>query len=127
MNTIQIKRIYEEPMPEDGYRILVDRLWPRGVSKERARLDKWAKELSPSTTLRKEFNHVPGKMETFRAHYLLELDSNDEALEFVHQLREQLLSQNITLLFAAKDEKVNHAVILKEWLEEAISNQLNFR
>jgi uncharacterized protein YeaO (DUF488 family) len=121
MNSIRMKRIYEEPTQEDGYRILVDRLWPRGISKSRANLDKWAKEISPSTNLRKEFNHMPGKIDSFRVQYVSELDSNADAMDFVQDLREQLASQNVTLLYAAKDEQVNHAVILKEWLESAIT------
>lgn len=120
MNTIKIKRIYEPSSENDGYRILVDRLWPRGISKEKAGIDMWAKCISPSTELRKEFNHELNKMSEFRNKYTYELETNNEALEFIEHLKEIVQEENVTLLFAAKNETVNHAVILKEWIEEKI-------
>lgn len=120
MNVIKIKRIYEELSEDDGYRILVDRLWPRGVSKEEAFIDEWAKEVTPSTEIRKEFNHNPDFMENFRHKYIFELDNNEDAKKFVMHLKKKLEEVNVTLLYAAKSEKINHAVILKEWLDEHI-------
>jgi uncharacterized protein YeaO (DUF488 family) len=118
MNEIRIKRIYEPSSEEDGYRVLVDRLWPRGVTKERADIDYWAKNISPSSLIRKEFNHRPELMDDFKIRYVIELDNNEYAMEFAGYIREKLDEGNATLLYAAKDEKINHAVILKEWLEE---------
>lgn len=108
-----IKRIYEEPADDDGCRVLVDRLWPRGVSKERARLELWLKEIAPSPPLRKEFAHMQERFEDFRAQYEDELASNPA----VDQLRE-LAAQHgkVTLLYAARDPEVNHARVLLEFL-----------
>lgn len=118
MNEIRIKRIYEPSSEEDGYRVLVDRLWPRGVTKERADIDNWAKNISPSSLIRKEFNHMPELMDDFKVRYVIELDNNEYAMEFAGYIRKKLDEGNVTLLYAAKDEKTNHAVILKEWFEE---------
>ncbi len=118
MNVIKIKRIYENPSEDDGYRILVDRLWPRGISKERALIDEWAKEITPSPEIRKDFNHKPDLMESFRHKYIFELDNNEHAKKFVIQLKKKLEEVNVTLLYAAKSETINHAVVLKEWLDE---------
>ncbi|MBP1765635.1 MAG: yeaO [Firmicutes bacterium] len=120
MHKLQIKRIYEEPNPSDGYRILIDRLWPRGISKNEAKVDDWAKSITPSTEIRKEFNHEPARMEVFRVKYIAELDDNPETAKFVDFLAEKLKQTNVTLLYGAKDEKVNHAVILQDWLEEKL-------
>ncbi|WP_449619781.1 DUF488 domain-containing protein [Robertmurraya sp. Marseille-Q9965] len=117
MNAIKIKRIYEPLSEIDGYRVLVDRLWPRGISKEKAQIDEWAKDIAPSTDLRKEFNHMPDLMEEFKAQYNTELRNNRQAEEFVSRVREHLAEQNVTLIYAAKNESVNHAIVLKEWLE----------
>ncbi|MFC9353587.1 DUF488 domain-containing protein [Arthrobacter sp. NPDC057013] len=108
-----IKRIYEEPVDDDGCRVLVDRLWPRGVSKERARLDLWLKEIAPSPPLRKEFAHMQERFEDFRAQYEEELAGNAA----VDQLRELAAQQGkVTLLYAARDPEVNHARVLLEFL-----------
>ena len=123
MHKLQIKRIYEEPAPKDGYRVLIDRLWPHGMSKNEARLDDWAKSITPSTEIRKEFNHEPDRMEVFRVKYIAELDSNLEAAKFAVFLAEKLKQTNVTLLYGAKDEKVNHAVILQHWLEGKLQLQ----
>ncbi|MCF2706719.1 DUF488 family protein [Arcanobacterium haemolyticum] len=100
-------------------RILVDRVWPRGVSRERAALDRWAKtEVTPSVDLRKWFAHDPAKFDEFREHYVAELDERDEARAFVADVREYLKHTNVTLLYAARDPQCNHAVILRDWLLE---------
>ena len=108
-----IKRIYEPPVPEDGKRILVDRLWPRGLSKDDARLDEWLKEVAPSDELRRWFGHDPAKWEEFRRRYRQELKTQGEILE---RLRNEARKGTVTLLFAAKDEERNNAVVLKEML-----------
>lgn len=110
---IQLKRIYEDPVEDDGYRVLVDRLWPRGVSKKAARLDEWLKDIAPSTELRKWFDHDSDKFEEFSKRYQGELTQKEEV---VNQLLEKAKNQQVTLLYAAKDEQLNHAVVLKEFL-----------
>lgn len=114
METIQIKRVYEAPSKSDGYRILVDRIWPRGVSKEEAKLDAWNKDLAPSTELRKWFDHDPDKFEDFSKKYKKELKDKAEVLK---QLTEKANDQTVTLLYGAKDTKYNQAVVLKEVLK----------
>jgi len=116
---LQIKRIYEDPTDEDGYRVLVDRLWPRGVSKEDAKLDEWMKEITPSPELRKWFDHDPDKFEEFKKRYENELAAKHE---LVVKLLDMAENQNITLLYAAKDESHNHAIVLKEFLKSASEN-----
>ncbi len=111
---IHLKRIYEEPEKNDGFRVLVDRAWPRGVKKEDARLDLWLKDVAPSKELRKWFGHDPEKWAEFRERYFRELDENPEARE---QLEDKARQGTLTLLFAAKDERFNNAVALKEYLE----------
>lgn len=113
-HNIQIKRIYDEPADEDGYRVLVDRLWPRGVSKEDAQLDEWMKEITPSPELRKWFNHEPDKFEEFKKRYEHELASKHKPVEKLLDIAE---NHKVTLLYAAKDETHNHAIVLKEFLE----------
>lgn len=113
-SNLQIKRIYDEPADDDGYRVLVDRLWPRGVSKEDAQLDEWMKEITPSPELRKWFDHDPDKFEEFKKRYKHELASKDEPVE---KLLDLAGDQTVTLLYAAKDETHNHAIVLKEFLE----------
>lgn len=118
-HVLQIKRIYDSAQPTDGYRVLVDRVWPRGVSKERADLDRWAKtEVTPTTDLRKWFAHDPAKFDEFKARYIEQLDGRDEAAEFVSGVRDHLRTGNVTLLYAAKDPACNHAVILRDWIAE---------
>jgi uncharacterized protein YeaO (DUF488 family) len=111
--SVRSKRIYESPQTADGYRVLIDRLWPRGVKKESAKIDKWLKEIAPSHELRKWFNHDPARWAVFENKYLLELKNNVAWGELRH-LAEQ--HKVVTLLFAAKDEKHNHAVILTRLL-----------
>ena len=114
---LQVKRIYDPPAIEDGYRILVDRLWPRGMTKERAKLDEWAKEIAPTTELRKWFMHTADRFEDFRKRYWQELDENRQAESFKRSVGEKRKSANVTLLYAARDVNCNHAFVLKEWLE----------
>lgn len=112
--TIQLKRAYDAPEKEDGYRVLVDRIWPRGISKEVARLDEWMKKVAPSSELRRWFGHDPDKWPEFKARYFRELEAKAEEVE---ALAEKARSQNLTLVFGAKDEEHNNAVALKEYLE----------
>jgi uncharacterized protein YeaO (DUF488 family) len=114
---LRIKRVYEPPQPEDGARILVDRLWPRGLSRERARVDLWLKEIAPSTTLRRRFHGDPGGWEEFRTAYYAELEE-PAAQVAVRSLLDQLRCEPVTLLFAARDEARNNAVALKEWFDK---------
>ncbi|MBU6433562.1 MAG: DUF488 domain-containing protein [Nitrospirae bacterium] len=117
---IRIKRVYSEPSPEDGVRILIDRIWPRGCSKERARIDTWRKELAPSTALRKWFGHDPAKWAGFRERYRKELTESGE-IEALRELATRSRHETITLIYSAADEEHNQAVILKEWLEALVS------
>ena len=107
---IKIKRIYDSYDTDDGYRILVDRLWPRGVSKENAHLDLWLKEIAPSTELRKWFNHDLAKWEEFKKRYKKELDNKKEILIQLQDLEKK--HKQITLLYGARDTEHNEAVIL---------------
>lgn len=116
--SFRIKRIYEDPADDDGCRVLVDRLWPRGVTKERAGLELWLKEIAPSPPLRQEFAHMQERFADFRAQYEDELEDNPAV--------EQLLDlaarhKRVTLLYAAKDPEVNHARVLLEFLQQRSS------
>jgi uncharacterized protein YeaO (DUF488 family) len=112
---IHLKRVYEPPSKKDGLRILVDRLWPRGLSKEKADVTIWLKEVAPSNELRKWFGHDPAKWKEFQSRYRKELRQNKEALEL---LREKCEGHTVTLLFGAQDEKHNQALVLKSLLEK---------
>lgn len=118
--SIRIKRVYDMPDEEDGYRILVDRLWPRGISKERAALNEWAKDAAPSTVIRKEFGHQAEKMESFVQKYIYELDHSSKAKEFAREISIKLKTSNVTLLYAARNPEINHALVLKGWLLQVI-------
>lgn len=120
MYGIKIKRVYDEAAEDDGFRILVDRLWPRGISKDRINIDKWAKEIAPSTALRKTFSHNEETMDLFKAGYYFELDNNEAAVEFIDLLKGKLKEGNVTLLYASKNTVYNHALVLKDWIEERI-------
>lgn len=120
MKKIQKKRVYDDPEENDGYRILVDRLWPRGVKKEDLPYDLWPKEITPSNESRKNFNHEEEKFQTFKTTYLNELTENDKADKFIETVAAELKQQNVTLLYAAKDPEINHVVILKDWLEKQV-------
>jgi uncharacterized protein YeaO (DUF488 family) len=111
---IRIKRAYEPASETDGQRILVDRLWPRGISKERARIDRWAKELAPTTALRQWFGHDPAKWAEFQKRYKNELEANGEALREIADLAE---GSTVTLVFGARDEQHNEAVVLRTVIE----------
>lgn len=108
---IKIKRVYEKADKEDGIRILVDRLWPRGLTKEKAAVDLWLKNIAPSTALRKWFDHDPNKWKEFMKRYRLELKKNKEPILL---LKEQAKRGTVTLLYGAKDEEHNEALVLKE-------------
>jgi uncharacterized protein YeaO (DUF488 family) len=111
---IKIKRIYEDPDKGDGYRVLVDRLWPRGVSKEKAALDLWLKEVAPSTELREWFGHTPERFAEFTSRYEKELQANPA----IDQLRDILATHEIvTLLYSAHDALANQAVVLQKFLK----------
>lgn len=114
-STIDIKRIYETPSSTDGKRVLVDRIWPRGVSLRSAALDLWLKEIAPSTDLRKWFGHDAARFAVFRKSYRQELDANRAALAQIYRLAAQ---DDVTLLYAAHDRHVNHAFVLAEYLKE---------
>src|SRR5690606_8727937 len=114
MNNISIKRVYETPSPDDGLRILVDRLWPRGMKKEDVQIDYWFKEVASSNELRKWFGHNPEHFEQFRESYVQELKTDARKRSIVDKLCELIMHQPTTLLFAAKDNRHNNAVVLKE-------------
>jgi len=116
MAHIRIKRVYLQPEKEDGNRLLVDRLWPRGLTKEKASVDLWLKEIAPSTELRKWFSHDPTKWAEFRTRYLAELRGNAEQLA---RLKQEAAKGTTTLLYGAKDEDHNEAVVLLELLTRA--------
>jgi uncharacterized protein YeaO (DUF488 family) len=110
---IKLKRVYEEPEKSDGTRILVDRLWPRGLTKEKAHVDLWLKEVAPSTELRKWFAHYPTRWPEFKTRYLDELKHNKEQLEL---LKQAIAKGPNTLLYAARDTEHNEAVVLQKLL-----------
>ncbi len=117
MGTLKMKRIYDEVEPSDGRRILVDRLWPRGMKKERAKLDVWAKEITPSPELRKLYHTGGIPFEGFAADYLDELEASDEAKAFVEKLRGNLAEGDVTLVYATKNTEQNHVQVLMRWLK----------
>jgi uncharacterized protein YeaO (DUF488 family) len=112
---IRLKRVYDKPSKADGRRVLVDRVWPRGLTKKEAQIDDWLKELAPSTRLRKWFGHDPARWSDFKKRYAAELEGQREEVE---QLAQKARRQTVTLLFGAKDVKHNNAVALKEHIEK---------
>lgn len=116
---IKIKRIYEQPESSDGARILVDRLWPRGIKKEEAQLTLWMKEIAPSAELRSWFGHIPDRFEAFKVIYRAEL-TREAAQPYLDRLIHGYHDERITLLYAAKDKRFNHAVVLKEYVEQLL-------
>lgn len=110
---IAIKRVYEKAEKADGFRVLVDRLWPRGLSKEKANVDLWLKEISPSMALRKWFNHDPEKWKEFQKKYNAELKDHKEELQI---LKQKIAEGKVTLVYGAKDEIHNDAVVLRDLL-----------
>lgn len=115
MHEIKLVRIYDHDQPA-GYRILVDRLWPRGVSKVKAQLDSWAKEIGPTKELRQWFNHEDEKYPEFKKRYLAELANNDFTPDFIRLVQDQLQDQDVLFLFGAKNKEHNQAVVLKEYV-----------
>jgi len=118
MAEIRLKRAYEQPGADDGVRILVERLWPRGLTKERAAVDHWIKDVAPSPELRRWYNHEPAKWTEFQRRYLAELRQNKVAVE---ELRQKCGDGTVTFVYAARDEQHNSALLLKEFLEHHAS------
>jgi uncharacterized protein YeaO (DUF488 family) len=114
-STIRLKRVYEPPAEEDGYRVLVERLWPRGISKDRAEVDLWLKGVSPSPELRKWYAHDPAKWEEFQDRYRAELEQNPELEKLRRLIGEK---KTVTFVYAARDEERNSALVLKRFLEQ---------
>ena len=115
--SIKMKRVYEPPAASDGSRVLVDRLWPRGLTKEKAHVDLWLKEIAPGTELRQWFRHDPEKWKRFRGRYETELRHNAQPVEM---LTKKAREGTITLMYAARDEKHNEALVLKQFLERQV-------
>ena len=113
---IKVKRAYDPPDKDDGFRVLVDRLWPRGLKKEGLKIDLWLKAIAPSDVLRKWFSHEPDRWEEFRSHYFEELREEGEVVERL--LKEAGSSKVITLVYASREEKLNNAAALKEYIEK---------
>lgn len=112
---IKLKRVYEKPEKSDGFRILIDRLWPRGLSKEKAKINLWLKDIAPSNDLRKWFGHDPAKWSEFQKRYRKELQTNREAIKQLKQIIKK--EKTITLLFSASDKEHNNAVALTKILK----------
>ena len=112
---IRLKRAYDKPAKNDGHRVLIDRIWPRGVSREDAQLDEWLKEIAPSTELRKWFNHDVSRWEEFKKRYHRELDANVKLVDRLAQIEQ---NGRLTLVFGAADRKHNNGVALKEYLQK---------
>jgi uncharacterized protein YeaO (DUF488 family) len=118
--SFKAKRIYDKPEKADGFRILIDRLWPRGLSKEKARVDEWLKDIAPSDELRKWFSHDPKKWEAFKKRYFGELENKRDVIELIIKKAKE---GTVTLLYAAKEEKFNNALALKEYCEMRKNNR----
>lgn len=113
---VSLKRVYEQPIKSDGTRILVDRLWPRGLTKEKAKVDVWLKDIAPSTELRKWVNHEPSKWLEFKKRYRAEMHGNTKT---VTDLKELLVKHKSTVVYGAKDEEHNEALVIKEYFEDS--------
>lgn len=118
MSKIKTKRVYEDASEDDGFRILTERLWPRGVSKERAQLDQWMKGIAPSHELRKWFDHDPDKWDEFKEKYRRELFGSEFVEEMIEIIKNQ---ETVTFVYASKDEEYNSTVLLKEFLEDLLN------
>ncbi|MCP9334364.1 DUF488 domain-containing protein [Lentilactobacillus hilgardii] len=114
---LKLERIYDKPQDLSGYRVLVDRLWPRGISKVNAKLDEWEKEIAPSKDLRSWFSHDPAKFPDFKKKYIDELNHNEQTQAFISSLADKLKTDNVILLYGAKDREHNQAVVLKQYLD----------
>jgi uncharacterized protein YeaO (DUF488 family) len=112
---IRTKRVYEPAQPDDGYRVLIDHVWPRGISRDRANLDEWPRELAPSDGLRRWFDHVPERFDEFRSRYRTELAAHAEKLA---ELRARARQYPLTIVYAARDKTHNNAVVLAELLRD---------
>ncbi|MFD1417689.1 DUF488 domain-containing protein [Companilactobacillus keshanensis] len=119
MHELLVRRIYDKELPA-GYRILIDRVWPRGVSKIKADLDIWAKEIAPTSELRKWFGHDPEKFTEFKEKYLAELNANKDTDEFINKVKLALKDQDVLILYGAKDRENNNAKVLIEYLKKKI-------
>ncbi|WP_125713451.1 DUF488 domain-containing protein [Companilactobacillus kedongensis] len=119
MHELLVRRIYDKELPA-GYRILIDRVWPRGMSKVRASLDIWAKEIAPTSELRKWFGHDPEKFTEFKEKYLAELDANENTDKFINEVKSALKDQDVLILYGAKDQENNNARVLIEYLKKKI-------
>ena len=108
---VRVKRIYDPAADDDGYRVLIDHVWPRGVTRERAALDEWAKDLAPSSELRRWFGHLPDRFPAFRSRYLHELERHAERID---ELRRRASTEPLTILYAARDREHNNAVVVAE-------------
>ena len=117
---IRVKRVYEEPEESDGRRILVDRLWARGLSKEKAKVDVWVKDIAPSTELRRWYGHDPNKWTEFKSRYAAELESNPGQVE---EILGEIQAGIVTFLYSSKEEQLNNAVALKEYIESIIHDK----
>jgi uncharacterized protein YeaO (DUF488 family) len=113
---VRTKRVYEDAVPSDGYRVLIDRIWPRGVTRDAARLDEWARDLAPSTELRRFFDHDPARFEEFRRRYVEELEPQARK---VNELRSLAQKGTVTIVFAARDREHSNAAVLAELLGAA--------
>jgi len=118
-----VKRIYDPPSPEDGVRILVDRLWPRGISKEQAAVDEWMREIAPSPELRTWFGHRPERFQAFSESYEQELAADPVRIELADRICRMAAANHVTLLYAAKDPVHNHAVVLHRWLSRRFERE----
>jgi uncharacterized protein YeaO (DUF488 family) len=117
---IRLKRAYDSASPSDGYRVMIDRLWPRGVSKDRAKLDEWAKELAPSTKLREWFGHEPSRFSEFRRRYIAELGDQRPRLA---ELRRRAQQGTLTIVYSAHDTEHNNAVVLSDVLRRGLPSK----
>ncbi|MDO5028139.1 MAG: DUF488 family protein [Bacillota bacterium] len=117
---IKIQRVYDLDQVKQGQKILVDRLWPRGIKKSDLEPFYWAKDLAPSKEVRQAFNHQPERFESFKDQYLKELDQNPQGKSLIKKVQDILKDQDLILLYGAKDQKHNQAIVLKDWLEKNI-------
>ena len=115
--TIFIKRVYDAPQPADGMRILVDRLWPRGISREKGKIDSWIKDIAPSNALRNWYNHDPDKWSEFKSRYFAELDANRRAVD---EMTHHVQKHDVTFVYSAKETRYNNAVALREYIASRI-------
>ncbi len=120
MNKLSWKRIYEKPEKTDGFRVFVDRLWARGIKKENAKIDYWAKQITPTKELRDDYHKGRIDFEMFTAGYLNELEKNPDFNEFLQKIKTELKKRNVTMIFASKTPEISHIPILKKYLEEKL-------